>query len=557
MVFGSHSVEPWSMNSRLSQSTILNVLQDKAGMLWIVNLDGITRFDGKQFINYRTYKSGEGHTPSVNIVKVIENFDGLVLAVSRDAGLLKYDKHTNSFTKLKFDENSPLLNSRLSDAHADNEGLLWIGYEDGSVSRINFRLQQSKHFPNLFSSRVNSFSSLHKNGVQAASIGGEIISIGDKNTNDPRYFDISSFCNKDISDVVDISTINESLTLVGTRGNGLYLVNFSSKLCTRIKLSLANNSGKSEPYIHQIHFDSRSGLIWIATDQGIYQIDELKRVIHLDSSNSNLSNDETIFISSGTGNILWIGTYKGLNYLLPTQFQSFTAKSFNELGSLVSIDNLSEHELLIASYDGLISFNKLTKNHSTLKFSHPEMNFLDEKIMSIHTDSTGIWVGYRSAGLEHFGRKTKAITRFKKESISSNSVSAVLTTSSGDTLIGTHGGGLSHLAESGEVKTYSVGNNRVIMITEGTDGALWISTESGLHELNLALGMVEDINLAHLSDESTSTSSPLIWEMTETLDGDFWLGSVHHGVFFWSRNDYIQRDFGIECIPGGHRRCSR
>ncbi len=49
----SYIFDAYGVNEGLSQSTVYNIIQDDQGFLWIATRDGINRFDGYDFNEYR------------------------------------------------------------------------------------------------------------------------------------------------------------------------------------------------------------------------------------------------------------------------------------------------------------------------------------------------------------------------------------------------------------------------------------------------------------------------------------------------------------------------
>ena len=74
--------------------------------------------------------------------------------------------------------------------------------------------------------------------------------------------------------------------------------------------------------IHDIYFDPISKSTLIASDQGLYIVDSRLRVTLITETNSRISDNKILSISRGKGDVFWIGTYAGLNYLVPTVFEN-------------------------------------------------------------------------------------------------------------------------------------------------------------------------------------------------------------------------------------------
>jgi len=52
----------------LASSTVFNIIQDRNGFIWFATLNGISRFDGKQFATFRT-KEGLNSNAIISIAE--------------------------------------------------------------------------------------------------------------------------------------------------------------------------------------------------------------------------------------------------------------------------------------------------------------------------------------------------------------------------------------------------------------------------------------------------------------------------------------------------------
>ena len=77
-------IAPSSISAELTQNSILHILQGKSGDLWISTLDGISRFNGHQLINYRPVNSDKNFIASVKIRKIIESPGGDIYVATQD-----------------------------------------------------------------------------------------------------------------------------------------------------------------------------------------------------------------------------------------------------------------------------------------------------------------------------------------------------------------------------------------------------------------------------------------------------------------------------------------
>jgi len=527
------SIALWPISQQLSQSTVLSIVIGNDGFLWIATLDGISRFDGHEISEFRPHNLTNGYIASSNIVTIFEGESGDFFAATRDAGLLRYSDDTDSFISVFNSEVHSISEKNISAAFYDGQGGIWIGYESGIVSHFSSRFNSVQRINDISSDRIVDFSANTKGDLFLATGRGEIYQLSIRNKK-MRQLISTGRCQENLSDLIAISATDDGKIWLGTRGNGLYQLDALGGECRKIDLLSVNPNSSQKANINEILHEPDKGLTWIASDQGIYRIDRDHNLSHFHSGNSRLASNEVFTVFPGKDNLYWIGTYSGLNYLLYTSFESFGADKYMGLHSLVAIDSSLQHGTWIASYDGLLKYDPELDTHISLNKLHPESGFTNNKVMSLHIDSKGIWVGYRSSGLEFYSADEQRISSFgteKNDKLSSNSISAILTLSNQETLVGTYGRGLNIISAEGKVIFQSGTNNRVIMLRETKGGRVWIGTESGIYLLNIDTR--EQTEIAIAGKDWANRTKPLIWSMAESPNGDLWLGTIFHGIYLW------------------------
>ncbi|SFH94248.1 sensor histidine kinase [Halpernia frigidisoli] len=83
----------------LPSNLIYETLQDNSGFLWVATDNGISRFDGKRFINYST-KNG---LPSNDVIQIIKQNDGTIWANCYKQAPSYFNAQLNRFVCLEYD----------------------------------------------------------------------------------------------------------------------------------------------------------------------------------------------------------------------------------------------------------------------------------------------------------------------------------------------------------------------------------------------------------------------------------------------------------------------
>lgn len=139
---GSHHFDSYSLSEGLSQATALEVLQDKQGYIWVGTQDGLNRFDGQNFQQYRHIALDESSISSNYIAGLAVDWRQR-LWVLTPLGLHLYQEATDSFSRITQADGLPEDPWQLI---ADGNGNLWISSSEG-ISRYDIELAQFQHFP--------------------------------------------------------------------------------------------------------------------------------------------------------------------------------------------------------------------------------------------------------------------------------------------------------------------------------------------------------------------------------------------------------------------------
>lgn len=116
----------------LPQSRVSAITQDSRGFLWLGTEDGLSRFDGYQFVVYREDKRDPRSFSGGAIYSLYAAPEGY-LWIGTEKGLNRYDPATDSFTRYLHGDQ---LNDKIYSICADRSGQLWLGTDTG-VSRFD------------------------------------------------------------------------------------------------------------------------------------------------------------------------------------------------------------------------------------------------------------------------------------------------------------------------------------------------------------------------------------------------------------------------------------
>jgi ligand-binding sensor domain-containing protein len=95
------SVRHYTTSDGLSDNRVTAIIKDKEGFMWFGSWAGITRFDGKTFITFKSYPGDRSSLKSNRIDDVVEDPGGRYLWLKAyDKQVYRFDKQTQTFASL-------------------------------------------------------------------------------------------------------------------------------------------------------------------------------------------------------------------------------------------------------------------------------------------------------------------------------------------------------------------------------------------------------------------------------------------------------------------------
>jgi signal transduction histidine kinase/ligand-binding sensor domain-containing protein/DNA-binding response OmpR family regulator len=555
----------------ISQATILCILQDSRGFLWLGNENGLNRYDGYEFKVFQNDPE-DSTTLSENRVQVIfEDDDGILWIGTYGGGLNKYNFSTEKFTEYRYQPDDPtsLSDNEVLDILKDKFGNLWIGTYGGGLNKLESGYEKSSLLSFIcYKADINDQSSLSGNEIHSIyeDRNGTIL-IGTNNGLSIYQREKDNFINYTHNPANPHSiSRGEVYSIYQDKGGNFWIGTFGGGLNKAVW-----SENRFEPFIF-IHYEnipndpksisdnritkiyeSDEGYLWIGTFVGGLNIfnKETERFTcykHILNDPTSLSNNTIHSIYGDNSGIIWIGTYGGggLNKYegLKEQFNPYRYYLNKPLDKTIKgVYQIYEDRsgtLWIATYDGLFKYdrvNGLWKNY-THDSSNPN-SLSEDKVISICEDNSGnLWIGTIGGGLNKLDREKEKFSHYKHAtnnplSLSHDIILFIYEDKLGTLWIGTYGGGLNKFdAEKGEFISYkhdpndpnSISDNRARPIYEDRNGNLWIGTWSGgLNKFDREKG--EFIHYKNDPNDSTSISDNNIFVIYEDDSNALWIGT--------------------------------
>ena len=432
----------------LSHNTVLSILQDRQGFLWVGTSDGLNRYDGHAFVTYR-HDPFDTTSLSNNTVKVLLEDRTGTLWAGTDDGLNRFDHHTGRFVRYHFGPDSlTAADKGIKALLEDQAGRLWVGTSIPGHS-LNLHDPRTDH-TRAFDTGV--ISSLHEDqdGILWANSAGKIYKY------DPAADQVLRIQRPSTS-ALDIlhEDDQDRLWIQGSEPGGVAVFDpQTERTTTRVLL----------PGTASITYVLDDSLQWIGTTMGLYQRDPAtsqRRYLPLGrASDASLQNHVTTLYKD-RADALWVGTLSGLYRFDPH------AKPFHHLGH----DPLAPNSL----------------SHGT--------------VMAVWEDDDGVvWVGTLGGGLNRVDRQTGAVRRYRHGpgdpgSLCSDRIWALYGDRRGRLWIGTDGGLCALDRRTHRFTRYGLPPTAyswiqsVHAVREDRAGRLWVATDAGLFQLDGETGV--------------------------------------------------------------------
>lgn len=472
--------ERLSLDEGLSQSTVLTLLQDREGYLWVGTEGGLNRYDGKSFRQYHHDSAAADSLPGNHVFDIAEDRHGNLWIATDGGGIARWERAGDRFTSYRHDplDGATLASNNVRTLHIDARGAVWVGTRGHGLDRLDPESAGVTHF-----------------------------------RHDPA--DPSSLSHAQVN---ALTSDRQGQLWIGT-GGGLDRLDPATGRLVRYRHDPLDPSSLADDRIRTL-FEDRGGDLWVGTEKGLHRLrnretGEFEHFRHDPLDPNSLSHDTVRAIFEDDAGRLWVGTRAGLNLLDPER-DGFS----RYLSDPARLDSLPHDEIMAIGQDqggvlwtgtktgGLAKWNPRTWafGHHSVEPSGPE-GLSHPVVTSFSVDaSQQAWIGTMGGGLNVLDRATGHWRHFRA------------------------GGG------DGRAGSRGLSDDRVMALLHDRQGTLWIGTATqGVDAHDPAIGSFR--NFRSDPDDQRTLSANGVMSLFEDRDGNVWVGTFGGGVNRFDRPD--------------------
>ncbi len=573
--FTSYKNDPSNAQS-LASDHLESICIDGKGIIWIGTFDsGLDRFDPLTdvFTHFRNNPKDSTSLSNNTCTVIIEDRDG-VIWVGTHGGLNKLDQETGKFTRYQHQQHdsTSLSNNQVRALYDDRQGILWVGTGSpfpgdgtppghGGLNKLDKKsgtfiryMHNPKDTNSLIDNKIRAIYEDSKDNFWVGTFGDGLHTMDRaKGTFTRHMYDphnpekVSRPYLKRRRTTDGVTFINEDATesiWIGSYEGGLNLYYPTTGLVTHYE-------GRQQP---DSLFDdgpwsiysSRDGVIWMSTIQGgLYRINPFqKRIPHHTLPEGTVN----AFVQE-PGNILWIGSVKGL---LRYDRNKGTIRRFvNESNNQASLSNNiintirkdREGNIWIGTNKGL---NMLNRDKQTFtRYSHDPKNsnsLFSDYIVQVYVDSeSNLWIGQFN-DLDYLNRKTGKFTHYLFEPKDPPQPGIY---QDGWERFVVYGMGFHQFDQKISKLKSDLDMNGVLKFYQDTDSVLWVGSINGLYRFDHALD-----SFVSFVDPGFPKGFKNVWNILEDDHKNLWI-SASEGIMRINAKRNQTSLYGVKYgIPG-------
>jgi len=475
---------------------------DAKGRMWVGTDGGLDRYDPltktfSHFLPQESFKRGNGNR---HVRALLDDGAGGLWVASAD-GLHRFDPDTGHFSSWHHDANDEgsLSHDQVNALARDAQGRLWVGTSKG-VDMLAPGARSFRHYPLGGDMRADSVAALlvdrEQNlwvgtmaGLERWQLKGDVPqrrALGAREGLRPG------------AAITVIYQDDENNLWLGSQADGFYRWMDTENKLVPYRHQPSDNHSVADNQISAL-FRDRMGAFWVGTwNDGASRVDlgsgGFSRIVNQVDLPHSLSDNKVRAIVADPRGLLWMGSSNGLNLCdasgAECRVYRHEAANPNSLSAdlVTALWREKNGDLWIGGPNGINKLDAATGRFSAISFAHGDT--ASDTIRNIVADRSGqLWISSRG-GLYRLDPRTMAVQSY-----------------------------LHNPADSS-----SLADNVVRPILEDRKGQLWIGTFNGLDLLDRKTGRFRHFRRA--ADDPFSLSHDEVHYLYEDAHGTIWVGTA-------------------------------
>lgn len=403
----------------LTQNSVVSMLQDKKGFIWLGTYNGLNRYDGIRITNFNANPDDSSAIFNGSI-RCLYNDEENNLWGGTTGGFFKMELATGKITNFKFDSlNKNCISSDVINVIAEYEtGKLYIGTNDGlnvydkkSGKFTVYRKMGQNSIPFL-SDRIKHMVKDSRGHIWFSHLNAGITEY-DPVSGKCKYYSVNEGHGKINSNSVRalyldrkgylwVSCWNAGANIIDTKTGKIY-----SSLDSTHQFKMLKHAA----LISAFHEDEVGNIWWATAEHGLARVSADYNSITFFENNkddSETMSDNTVFtIMQDRSGLLWAGTWQGgvntlnlrsLNFGY-YKHESTKSNSLSE-NTVYSFGIKSKHEVYIGHTAGVDVFDLASRSFRKFPIDEkdPESLRKNSIVLSIYTDTKDSSIWFSTAG---------------------------------------------------------------------------------------------------------------------------------------------------------------
>jgi len=523
----------------LAQGQISSMMEDSKGYIWIGTFDGVSRWDGKNFMNIQTHTG----LPASQVMDIAEDVDGKIYLAAYGGGILVYDG--GILDTINTDDG--LLTNNVVQIEILNDGSVLFAGDDGSITQFkNNKLYNRAEAINFPQYDVFDIYESPEGKLYFATEKGLVIVEGKSysviTTEDGLITDYLWSVEGDSKGTIYIGTnlginklIDGKVTSVLINGMPFRNAVFRIVISSDGKIYYASNGGvvieqnnKTEliKESNGLLFDDtwwvmegRSGLIYFGSaGKGVSIYDPKEKIINFNRS-SGLQFENILSIKEDSKGNYYFATGQGFIKLADNKLSSFTSDEGQRSSIIEAMLVTKNDEVLLGTKGGL----KIFKDGKFKPFIQSDELLKNEIYSMAETNLGELYIGTRFGVYYIKEKKVKRIEFF--DNLGSIYIMTILATGNDGIYFGSFDKGIFHYY-NGNYKNITIEDglsaNLINCFLQRKDGTIWVGTQKGLN-------IIKNDKVINILDVNDGLTNDVIADIKEDKNGRIFI-STYNGL---------------------------